>query len=60
MTDNPESLALKSSAAWAHEARVVILDADGWDANVESWEELITFEEFNRRLMNSTIDWLPR
>jgi len=52
----------KTSQEWYElipkEYKLVILDPDGWDrSNCEySWlEELITIEEFNKRLNSSTI-----
>lgn len=48
---------LKTSAEWYDEYPLEIKDPDGWDrTNFQySWyEELITFEEFDRRAMRST------
>lgn len=48
----------KTSEQWYQECcPVIILDPDGWDReNYQySWyEELITFDEFSRRVMRST------
>lgn len=49
---------LKTSWAWEKESEYVVLDPDGWDRkNYEySWnQELITLDEFNKRLMQSTV-----
>lgn len=48
---------LKTSSEWYIEYPIQILDPDGWDRkNFQySWyEELITFQEFDRRAMAST------
>ena len=51
----------KSSEAWLRTNfnNVKILDPDGWDRKnfEESWNELITEDEFMKRLMASTITW---
>lgn len=52
-----ENLELKTSAEWYLDYPLQILDPDGWDRDnfQHSWyEELITFEEFDRRAMRST------
>lgn len=52
-----EDLTLKTSEQWYMDYPIQILDADGWDRkNFQySWfEELITFTEFERRVMAST------
>jgi len=49
---------LKTSEAWQKDCVLTVLDPDGWDRkNFEySWyEEQITREEFEIRLINSTI-----
>jgi len=49
---------LKTSEEWERESNFKVLDPDGWDRkNFEfSWnEELITEEEFEKRLSTSTI-----
>ncbi len=53
---------LKTSKEWASlklsESGIIICDFDGWDRSNFEYsynEELITFSEFNRRLMYSTI-----
>ena len=50
---------LKTSREWYCETEnLVIYDADGWDRSNFAYsfdEELITKDEFNRRLMKSTI-----
>jgi len=55
---------LKTSVKWYEDIKheVMILDPDGWDRSPDGWEqsweqELITKEEFNRRLCQSTIQW---
>jgi len=48
---------LKTSSEWEEECKVIVLDPDGWDRENYhfSWfEEKITKEEFERRLMFST------
>jgi hypothetical protein len=48
---------LKTSEQWYVDYPIQILDADGWDRDnfQYSWfEELITFQEFDRRAMAST------
>ena len=48
----------KTSAEWAEQANVIVLDPDGWDRKNFKYsfgEELITMDEFNIRLMKSTI-----
>jgi len=56
-----ENKELKSSEEWSKKYSEVaqIIDADGWDRRNfdESWNELITEDEFNRRLCNSTCLW---
>lgn len=51
---------VKNSTEWLASTKykhLSILDPDGWDRENfnESWNELITEEEFIHRLMNSTI-----
>lgn len=51
---------LRTSQEWADAYDIVVVDPDGWDrssaASFErSWSEAITREEFERRLMRSTI-----
>lgn len=55
-----EVLAKKSSPDWLKHHNIphtCILDPDGWDRKnyVESWNELITEEEFMTRVFKSTI-----
>ena len=57
-SDRPEC---KSSAEWAEifKTKFKILDPDGWNRTgnfTESWMELITEKEFNRRVSISTIE----
>jgi (p)ppGpp synthase/HD superfamily hydrolase len=51
----------KSSDDWVHEYNVTVLDPDGWDRSVEkfeaSWNELITRDEFEKRLSYSTVSY---
>ena len=53
-----EPLILKTSKEWFRETKdLVIYDADGWDRSNFAYsfdEELITKDEFERRLMKST------
>ena len=52
---NPEK---KVSSEWIMEVGYEVLDPDGWDrSNFQySWyEEEISYEEFQKRLINSTI-----
>jgi primosomal protein N'' len=59
---------LKTSAEWekCHTFQhLVILDADGWNREPKEFQysfykELITRQEFERRLMSSTIMWSLR
>lgn len=46
-----------SSSVWCDKFNVRVLDPDGWDRTNfdESWNELITEEEFKKRLMRSTV-----
>jgi len=56
MTDN--EFELKTSEEWYQEYPLQIIDPDGWDRkNFQySWyEEKITFKEFDRRAMASTV-----
>ncbi len=50
---------LRTSKDWLSDNKFIeIIDPDGWDRtnyNYSFNEELIDFEEFNRRIMNSTI-----
>lgn len=52
---------LKSSKEWEliYAEEVSIIDADGWDRNDfdKSWNELITENEFNKRICSSTCVW---
>lgn len=55
---------LKSSEDWSKECPdIIILDPDGWDRTPEgwdkSWNELISREEFNRRVCYSTCQFTP-
>lgn len=56
-----EKKPIANSEYWSkkYSNEVKILDPDGWDRkNFEhSWNELITEDEFNRRLCNSTCIW---
>ena len=47
----------KTSSEWEKESDFKVLDPDGWDRGnfKESWNELITEGEFNKRLMHSTV-----
>lgn len=53
---------LRTSKDWLSENKFIdIIDPDGWDRenyNYSFNEELIDFEEFNRRIMKSTIQVL--
>lgn len=54
-----EALTLKTSAEWYETYPIQIIDADGWDRDnfKYSWyEELITFSEFDRRVMASVYE----
>ena len=49
---------IKTSSEWIKEVGYEVLDPDGWDrSNFQySWyEEEITYEEFQKRLINSTV-----
>lgn len=48
---------IRSSPEWSSRLRVTILDADGWDRMnfQESWNEKITQNEFNERMIRSTV-----
>lgn len=49
---------LKTSQAWAKELKVAIMDPDGWDRtnfNFSYYQEMITDEEFDRRMSKSTV-----
>ena len=51
---------LKTSAQWQNLCRIDVLDPDGWDrSNYQfSWyEELISRQEFERRLVSSTVQF---
>jgi len=54
---------LKSSADWQTlvEDKYIVRDPDGWDrSNFSlSWAELITFEEFEKRAHESTVQYTP-
>jgi hypothetical protein len=55
MENNPE---LKVSADWIKEVGYEVINPDGWDRTnfLYSWYwEKITYEEFNKRLINSTV-----
>ncbi len=61
-TDNSTSMEKKTSKEWEElipdKYKLAILDPDGWDRKnyqFSFYEELITKEEFNRRLSSSTI-----
>lgn len=50
--------AKKTSSEWAKDCEFDILDPDGWNRRnfqYSFYEELITKEEFNRRLFSSTV-----
>lgn len=54
----------KSSEDWYRMLKdinndILLLDADGWDRKnfEESWSELITLEEFERRFSRSTVQF---
>lgn len=52
----------RTSEEWQQLTDYRVLDPDGWDRrNFDySWyEEVITAEEFEQRLMSSTVDHLP-
>ena len=60
---------MKTSYEWAIDpvfAGLVILDPDGWNRNADEYEysffqEKIPRSEFEKRIMNSTIEWnLPK
>jgi hypothetical protein len=49
---------LKTSAEWIKDTNVFIYDPDGWDRKnfqFSFYEELISEEEFNNRLIRSTV-----
>jgi hypothetical protein len=49
---------LKTSSEWIKTVGYEVIDPDGWDRNnlqYSFYEELITFEEFQHRLTQSTI-----
>ena len=56
---------LRTSYEWATDGRyaeLTIMDPDGWnrgedDYQFSFYEEKITKDEFERRIMNSTIEW---
>ncbi len=50
---------LRPAAEWEPLFGVKIIDPDGWDRSnlAESWAEPITDAEFERRAMQSTIQW---
>lgn len=58
----------KTSEDWIkdpHYKGLTILDYDGWNRNPKDWEfswkeELITQQEFERRVCNSTVIWRVR
>lgn len=57
-------LPAKSSALWAQDddyKHMTIMDPDGWDRQnfEESWNEEITKEEFDKRLLQSTVIMRP-
>lgn len=57
------NLSLKTSEEWYKTALYILKDPDGWDRKNfhYSWfEELITCEEFQRRLMLSTITGIKK
>jgi hypothetical protein len=51
----------KTSEQWQQDSDYIVLDPDGWDRkNFDfSWNELITWEEFNRRMALSTVAKKP-
>ena len=53
---------LATSDFWQELSNYRVLDPDGWnrqDFQYSWYEEQITAEEFEHRLMNSTMNWLP-
>ena len=53
-----KELIKKTSSEWVKEINWIILDPNGWDKENYNYSfniEKITEKEFNRRLMNSTI-----
>ena len=50
----------KKPSDWATELGVTILDPDGWRQERVSFEEPCTKEEFDRRMMVSTIESRPK
>lgn len=46
-----------NSEAWSIHKDVTVYDPDGWDRKnfAESWAEVITEEEFDKRVFSSTI-----
>lgn len=46
---------MKTPEQWADEVGITILDPDGWRIDGKDFEEPITFEDFEHRLVNSTI-----
>ena len=47
---------VKTPEEWQDELDVIILDPDGWREDDTPWTKPITREEFETRLVNSTID----
>lgn len=58
-----ETTILKSSADWQElvQDKYIVRDPDGWDRSnfSMSWAELITFEEFEQRAHQSTVQYTP-
>jgi hypothetical protein len=55
--ENPE---LKTSQEWNRlgDVSITVVDPDGWDRsnfNYSYYEELITFDEYQNRLLNSSL-----
>lgn len=52
----------KSSRDWMDEMKIVVMDPDGWNRQDfdNSWNEMITREEFMNRVMKSTVMLTPQ
>lgn len=52
---------LRTSSEWEIEFGILVLDPDGWDRKnlTDSWSQMITRDEFQRRIMSSTITHDP-
>ena len=58
-----KSVEKKSSKEWQElNPEILVYDPDGWDRKNfdSSWNELITFSEYQRRLMHSTVLIIPK